>query len=187
MLKGDPHSAWQKTRNSTLDKAPVCTEGATECAIRWRCLCRPSAYNKDRGRGRAASHRLGGEHAAVHWIKAPKCAEDAEESTIRWWGRCGPTTHNEEVTLGNKERSMKCAPWRLAGDVEGRFCPGLAEGTLRALDGTLEDATECAGHRRCWVRPDTHGEEVTLDNKDRGAEHNPTGLIVDGGGGPALA
>ncbi|KAJ1216878.1 hypothetical protein NDU88_004476 [Pleurodeles waltl] len=84
-----------------------------------------------RGCGRAASHRLGGEHAAVHRIKAPKCTEDAEESTIHWRGRCGPTTHNEEVTLGNKERSTKCAPWRLAEDVEGRFHPGLAEGTLQ--------------------------------------------------------
>ncbi|KAJ1216896.1 hypothetical protein NDU88_004494 [Pleurodeles waltl] len=57
--------------------------------------------------------------------------EDAEESTIRWWGRCGPVTHNEDVPLGNKERSRKCAPWRLAEDVEGWFRPSLTEGTLR--------------------------------------------------------
>ncbi|KAJ1204239.1 hypothetical protein NDU88_008020 [Pleurodeles waltl] len=84
-----------------------------------------------RGRGRAASHWLGGEHAGVHRIKAPTCIEDAKESTIRWRGQCRPNTHNEEVALGNKERGTKCAPKGLAEDVEGWFQPGLAENTLQ--------------------------------------------------------
>ncbi|KAJ1215768.1 hypothetical protein NDU88_003375 [Pleurodeles waltl] len=32
---------------------------------------------------------------------------------------------------------------------------------------------ECADHRRCWHRPGSHNEEVTLDNKDRGGVLRP--------------
>ncbi|KAJ1181395.1 hypothetical protein NDU88_006602 [Pleurodeles waltl] len=119
-----------------------------------------------RGRGRAASYRLGREHAAVRWIKAPTCAEDPKESTIHWWCQCRPNTHNEEVTLGNKERGTKCDPRGLAEDVRGVLAPAWQRVRCSAPDGTLEGATEGAGHQRCWCRPDTHGEEVTLDNKD---------------------
>ncbi|KAJ1215767.1 hypothetical protein NDU88_003374 [Pleurodeles waltl] len=47
MWKGGLAPAWQITRCSASDKAPVCAEGATECAARWRCRCRPSTHNEE--------------------------------------------------------------------------------------------------------------------------------------------
>ncbi|KAJ1214627.1 hypothetical protein NDU88_002245 [Pleurodeles waltl] len=63
--------------------------------------------------------------------------------------------------------------------LKGGLTPAWQKIRCSALDKTLKGATECAGSQRCWYRPGTHNEEVTLDNKDRGAEHNPTGLVVD--------
>ncbi|KAJ1214621.1 hypothetical protein NDU88_002239 [Pleurodeles waltl] len=134
-----------------------------------------------RGHGRAAYPWLGEEHAAVHQIKRPHALRTRKRawSAGGWRGRCTPNTHNEEVTLGNKERGTKCAPRGLAEDIEGRSHPAWRKIRCSAPDKMLEGATECGGRRRCWYRPGTHNKEVTLDNKDRGAEHNPTGLVVD--------
>ncbi|KAJ1170858.1 hypothetical protein NDU88_002729 [Pleurodeles waltl] len=47
-----------------------------------------------------------------------------------------------------------------------------------------EGTAECAVRRRCRCRPDTHNEEVTLENEDRGTEHNAGGLVEDVEGQP---
>ncbi|KAJ1144228.1 hypothetical protein NDU88_010529 [Pleurodeles waltl] len=60
---------------------------------------------------------------------------------VRWRCRYRASTHNEEVTLGNKERGTEHTPRGLAGDIEGRSHPGLAENTLQPEEVLEVDET----------------------------------------------